>query len=446
MSAARTEPPPPGVLPQKRKRTRRGEAERAEFSVELETTTPLLGGSPELRKLDTVDVIRVPTIRGHLRFWWRALQTHHLTERKQFAQAEEALWGKAADQTGGRSQVEITVEIRSRDRLRPDHTNITAQTAGNYALWPARKAGEEPPAPRLMPGVRFRLTVSAPGSELSALRNTVRAWILFGGYGSRTRRGVGSLTVTGSHQTRAEWLPGVDEPEELRDELAESLQSLFGRDVFEPSDTPLQLPLLSGAKLLVGGLERDALKAWGTALDWLHHFRQGPDFAREPGNGPSGKSRWPEADKLRHLSGRHGHSPRYDKEPAWPRAEFGLPIVGRFVGAQEPPPFEIIWVDNERCEPQDRMASPLILKALPTLQGFRPCALWLARPALPGRVAIRMNTQILPNSYATPGYIGSKTDQAKYITLKAPLARNLSVQNAFLNWIVSKKRVVWVAP
>jgi CRISPR-associated protein Cmr1 len=35
-----------------------------------------LGGSPQTRTIDAVDIIRAATIRGHLRLWWRALYAH----------------------------------------------------------------------------------------------------------------------------------------------------------------------------------------------------------------------------------------------------------------------------------------------------------------------------------------------------------------------------------
>lgn len=41
-----------------------------------------------------------------------------------------------------------------------------------------------------MPGTQFRLTLIAAGSCETEVKNALRAWILFGGYGGRTRRGL----------------------------------------------------------------------------------------------------------------------------------------------------------------------------------------------------------------------------------------------------------------
>src|SRR5205823_4289309 len=108
------------------------------------------------------------------------------------------------------------------------------------------------------------------------------------------------------------------------------------------------------------------------------------NIARDPGNPAKtpktpGRSRWPEADKLRHLTKKFGHKARYLKgEPIWPRAGFGLPVGMRFRDADEPPNVQLNWIDNEN-KVQERLASPLILKPLATRDGFLPCALWLHR-------------------------------------------------------------------
>jgi CRISPR-associated protein Cmr1 len=275
---------------------------------------------------------------------------------------------------------------------------------------------------------------------------------------------VGSLTVIGDRRAQAEWLPSVEDPDELdpdelRREFGDALTRLFGRNVFEGGLPALPVPSLSGSTLLIGNHFRRERpqQAWQEALGWLRDFRQQPDFAREPGR-PPGRSRWPEADKLRHITGRLGHPPRYtDRTPAWPRAEFGLPIVGRFQGQGEPPDFQLTWQSDERPrDPQerikDRMASPLIVKALPTLQGFRPCALWLARTNPPGEVVAMERDERagrvmpIPGSNARFGFTGTPADQRKAIELRAPLARKPSVRDAFLDWVRGREGVEQIAP
>jgi CRISPR-associated protein Cmr1 len=443
-------------MPAPIRRSRRREPARESFSVEIETVTPILGGAPETRKIDMVDTIRVPTIRGHLRSWWRALQRDPelLSHPTEFAAAESAIWGKAADEKGGRSPVEITVEVVA--RTQPENGNIEINSPAGYALWPARGTRNEPVAPRRRPGVRFQLSVLVSQEHQRTVLNAVRAWVLFGGYGSRTRRGVGSLTVRAD---RRNWLPSAEDDEGWQEELRESLATLVDPGMFSPLATAPSFPVLAGSILLVGELTREAQASWHEALGWLRTFRQGVGVGRERGSGARpGRSRWPEADKLRHLTGRFGHEARYaDQTPAWPRAEFGLPIVGQFGGLGEPNPFQLTWqAHHGPLNPQelirDRMASPLIVKALPTVQGFRPCAIWLARANPPGEVIAMERDErtgkstSIPGSNARFGFVGSAADQRRAIDLRAPLARKGSVKAAFLDWVKTKDGVVQVAP
>src|SRR5690606_28066325 len=138
-------------------------------------------------------------------------------------------------------------------------------------------------------------------ADLREVKNSLRAWILFGGYGGRTRRGLGSLKVIAD---ASDWLPSAA--------TRDALSAVFGMDVFAaPTRAVGHVPWLGGAAIHVGKTGRDASKAWITALDWLKEFRQGTkgqpgDRAREPGTGKAQPQRpsisnWPEADKIRHM-------------------------------------------------------------------------------------------------------------------------------------------------
>jgi len=374
------------------------------------------------------------------------LQVREQGSAETLYQDESRLWGKAADKTGaGRSVVEISVHS-----IRPgtiDRGTSAAEGPGAYALWPARPPREGGgAAPSRLKGVRFTLTivVSSSDADLQAVRAALRAWVLFGGYGSRTRRGVGSLTVRGPDP--ASWLPKMDAEDDTGEELAVSLHALFSPRLFATPSAKTDYPSLQGATLLVGALERDGEAAWHTALSWLQRFRQAP-VGRDPRprGMPPGQSRWPEADKLRLLTNRTGHPPRYtDKTAAWPRADFGLPIVGRFKDRGEPRDFTLTWHDGK--DQRDRMASPVIVKALPTRQGYRPCVLWLSRNHPPGQViAIDTGTRNSPARFpAAFGSVGTAADHHQARKLHSPLAGKSSVKEAFLDWVRTHKDVVQV--
>lgn len=428
-------------MPPRRARAAATGGTREKLELPLRIVTPVLGGAAVPRTIDEVDIVRVPSVRGQLRFWWRALHAHLHPDPGDLYRAESALFGRAADEGGGRSAVEVRVRVDARGQVDDskiqlfDSKKDGPATPGAYALFPARaEAGGTPTAPRRLPGTRFTLELLAPTDRLEELIDVVRAWILFGGYGSRTRRGLGSLTVEGADRSR--WLP--NEPT-----LAE-FERLFGRDPFAAAGRPSETPRLAGASLLGGSAVQTAQDAWLTALHWLRDVRQGTKTgARNPGgnNRPS-ISNWPEADKIRHLTGKtRSHPPRHGRDPAWPRAAFGLPIVGQFQkvarngGAyDEPGPFELTWKDRDGLH--NRLASPLIVKAMPLASGkFVPIALWLER-AWPagGEVVLKMGRDVKPGSGAPFHKLLGNGDRAYF----QPLTGKTSLREAFLDWVATQ--------
>lgn len=437
-------------LPEKRYISCRGEQERCKISVDIKVVTPILGGAAGTREIDVLDVIRTSTIRGHLRFWWRALYGHKYPTSSQLYAKESELWGKAANEKGGRSLVRIAIDNKNPSKV--DDSDIQpGRTSGSYALWTARATNTgEPLAPRREAGTSFVLTVTAPTDREVEVKNTIRAWIIFGGYGSRTRRGLGSLTVT---QNSADFLPMTAE--------LDSFESLFGFNLFQSvSDTSTDCPSLSGASLFVGPELAQPETAWIEALDWLKNFRQGTygqegQRAREPGTPPSRPSRsnWPEPDKIRHLKRKTtAHNPRYNSIPVWPRASFGLPINGQFQKnsrdgnrrLDEPEPYKIKWKPSGKSEACNRLASPVIFKALPLSSGrFLPCVLWFNRAYPSGEVGLaNSENSIQPASCAPFDKLLAPGDQAKFAPLEAP-----NMRTAFLSWLRKNQvRVKVTAP
>ncbi|MCP3103974.1 type III-B CRISPR module RAMP protein Cmr1 [Myxococcus sp. K15C18031901] len=435
----------------------------ATFTVSLATITPILGGSTTLRKVDTVDVIRAPTIRGHLRFWWRALYGHQCATPRELAVRERALWGGMGGDEGTRSTVDVTVSVEPLGENMVDPSDIEQGAEGAYALWIAReqRSGEPKlPAERYRPGVRFRLVVRMPVEHQPEVENAVRAWILWGGYGSRTRRGLGSLTVTAEEER---WLPASSTGTALRQHLPGVM--LFGPTSVAPArDTPS----VCGARLVHGSDSRDAMRAWFKAVEWLRDFRQQqpPDsesihegkFARDRGSPtrPS-RSRWPEPDNVRLLlkppHGKWAHDVRKGKSAkvVWPRSSFGLPVPIRFQEKNrervpyvqlpqpksEPEEVELRWEDDKKV--RERLASPLVVKAMPLRGGkFVPIALWLHRAWPRGSVVLvrkKKGALPIPGSKAAFDAPIPPEDAALY----APLV-DANVRDAFLGWLKKHPR------
>lgn len=468
------------ALPARRNRTRLNGKECREIKIGIQTITPILGGGATARELDSVDVIRVPTIRGHLRFWWRALYGYQYgLDFEELYRRERELWGGADRDGAVKSSVEISVaSCRHPSTAEIDDADPNMRDISSYALWPARgqKRGPipVPAAKRLKENYSFDLHLAfspVNASTDAEIRNVLRAWILFGGYGSRTRRGVGSITV--QTDIWREWLPAAV--------TRECIKTLFNNDDILASSSSISaaMPSLRGAALIVGKKTTDKLNAWKEALGWLRNFRQDTDGgagnrARNPdpdGGNRASISNWPEADKIRQLSRPKpgttwAHPPRYSRDPAWPRASFGLPIIGKyqeknraqqkwgdlFPALDEPGEFELRWSPNSRSDNDEssvgsRLASPLIVKALPLADGqFVPCALWLNRAYPDGKVVLekKVGGTYTPvrGSEAPFDKIAGATDTLLF----NPLVGKATVREAFLDWLVSEKKCTQVAP
>ncbi len=475
---------PPSLLerPAPRSVTHRGEEKRATIRVTLRTVTPILGGGYRARDIDDVDIVRPATIRGHLRFWWRALHGDGAADPGDLFTREAGIWGRAADDGGGRSPVEVRVSV-DRESLRVATVQQCEKTADarSYATWTANQPGM--PTKQRLPGLRFEVTLTLPATKAfpkAEVENALRAWILFGGYGSRTRRGLGALTVEGDVENRRRWLP-VPPPRGGQQPLAwrKALTSVFcGVDPFAlPAATPGsaagrvagQTPRLAGAGLILGGgCEDDAIVAWDAAIAALRDFRQAQPqwgrkgdhdsaFARVRGESVRhpGRSNWPEPDAGRKLSGGGTHPLRYGGK-AWPRAGFGLPLTffKPIHGAGEIPEFTLCWRTGSRPDDQhDRLASALILKPMPLSDGhFVPMALWLLRAYPNGEVAISHGDSRAAASGAAFDTLVAPGDRPLFAPLDpavnpalASAVAPMRLRTAFMGWLASHGAVE-VAP
>jgi len=409
--------------------------------MDLVSTTPIFGGGVVAGQPDERVPIRVPSIRGHLRFWWRALRPAGMPADEMRA-GERRLFGGAAGEEGAASNVIVTVSGVQPSELDPSKPSFNS--ADGYALFPARGQQRQPDKPRWKPGIKFTLTVDVPATDVSSVRQALLAWILFGGYGGRTRRGLGSLACV-SEAARREWLPAAATMQAVAERL--------GSDVFANSKAvpSTDTPRFAGATLLAGPAGPSAHSAWMASLGMLRIFRQGDGLAREQGQGGRpGRSRWPEADKVRRLAGRQtAHEPRHNATPAWPRAAFGLPITaqfqkkardGRFYDPSEPEKFELVW-QAATGKTFDRLASPLILKPLALSNGqFAPIALWLDRAFPDGMVVAKISDR------DTRRRIDQTTTAAPFDRILAdgdkplfqPLVGHSSVRDAFLSWVLTQ--------
>jgi CRISPR-associated protein Cmr1 len=388
-------------------RTQRLAATLASTSYDINVITPLFGGGFEASKNDSVTLVRVPAIRGHLRFWWRATRGAQFEKSNELWRKEAEIWGSTTEP----SRVEITVKLR-RSAGRESCKGLAARGRLGYALFPFQgNDRENKPYAEYTRDAQFTLNLRYPEELAAEIKAALWAWVNFGGLGARTRRGCGALfcrdLAPDSANTVGEWL--------------RNNRAAFGLSTTKTRGWPIL------GKVRVDSEPLSPEQAWNKAITLLYRFRQG-EFGRNAGqNGQPGRSRWPEADSIRALTGdaepRHAKSTTLDApatSPAFPRASLGLPIVFHFHfnDRQDPAQLELYpaWTDKAR-EDLTRMASPIILRPLAVGNGTRALAM-IVRLMAPTPAALRFSdgSRFKDGSGGrfTGGSVISRSDLAAY--------------------------------
>lgn len=358
------------------------------LELDLHVVTPLFGGGANAREVDRERPVNAKSVRGHLRFWWRACRGAQFANVQDLFQAEAKIWGS----TELPASVEVEIETLKKGRPirwadyketynKKGQKQISLKRDPNYpayALFPFQgeidKGVVKQDASGALKDVQFHLCLTGPEMHRAEVEAAVWAWIMFGGVGARTRRGCGTLSCT---------------EERFRPNLG-ALVDVAGQHLRQ-GGCRLPIPLLHQARILLGppvgaaNGQRPEQKAWVKAIEAMQEFRQGYDIGRKAG---PGQSFWPEPDSIRDMTNiwTSWHIPIFRGEQFYPidgagrfypRADLGLPIVFKFKDSQDPPQQTL----QAQGDKMTRMASPIILKALPlTKTTAVPMALLLNAP------------------------------------------------------------------
>ena len=324
-------------------------------SYDCELVTPMYGGGVIAGEVDEKMPIRASAIRGQLRFWWRLLAKHKYGLSPEKLRASEFdLWGGLGEKEPKASKVWVRV-FGMKGLECSSSPESWAKAA--YALFPAQA-----PTRLAQPGLCWQLqigfTADLDAEKREKAIEALRWWASFGGVGARTRRGLGAVKVS-------------------------DLKPVSEEEVEKAGCEPLRLRSPG----------KDAVNCWQDAVQKLKTFRQGENVGRNPraqdSKSPAGRSRWPEADAVRRISGQNSdlHQPKHIAGNLFPRAAFGLPIIFHFRGKGEPPKHTLKTVAS------DRMASPLILKPYLSAEGkWHAAALLLPHRHL-DQLSLKLNCQ-----------------------------------------------------
>ena len=177
-------------------------------TFECETITPMFlagadGITPELR---------VPSIKGALRFWWRAMNGYLPVNELRKKEAE--IFGGVAEQKG-KSELILRLDFPNQQdvigtNLKNDYGlkwqfsggKLAGPHAGiGYLLYSTTLKGRERPFFRAQGKFQssFRFSLTIKSRKEGYLKHAVAAfWVLahLGGLGTRVRRGAGNIAVT----------------------------------------------------------------------------------------------------------------------------------------------------------------------------------------------------------------------------------------------------------
>lgn len=391
--------------------------------------TPLFGGGVTPGKADPVTTVRATEVRGHLRFWWRAINGGAFATIDELKQHENAIWGSTEapsaihigllrNQTKpGDSEAAYRVEL-VKGKPKP----VASERVASYAAFPLqpdkdeqKKLGWESEAVRL--NVSFVLTLAYPKALTTHVQHALWAWETFGGIGARTRRGFGALQYLDNRT------PYLAQPTDIKHHIQNTLEQWSSpRSLL--TDVPLLTPQL---RFKITSVFDDAVTAWKDLVSALNEFRQ-DRYGKK-----YGLSKWPEANEIR----------RYHKLPTklpegepntrlvrkFPRAVFGLPIVFHMPHDRIAGDIILQGIPDEgRNRKYDRLASPLILRPLPCANGkYVGLAAVLDAPAQPPMGLM------LEGAPGNPEVSAALTHTEA--TQIAPLSGYVDVLQAFLNWL-----------
>ncbi len=283
----------------------------------IQVITPIFGGGVKPGENDLEMIIRPSSIRGHLRFWWRATRGAKFETAAQLFDREGEVWGTSDSPSPVAIQISQPSFGSLRQRTASDYYGFKSKYGPeSYVLFPAR----ENESPICKEGFSFQLKINwlkheklqyLRDQENAALRRekkppkaekiddigpdieaAIWAWTNFGGIGSRTRRGCGALfckeTAPQNVASIGKWYK----------------DHLNGSGFVQPQQRAW--PTLP-AKILIDSTEGKPVEEWAAVIDIMRFFRQGVGVGRNPGNSSNsrmpGRSLWPEPETIRKITG-----------------------------------------------------------------------------------------------------------------------------------------------
>ncbi|MDD5392737.1 MAG: type III-B CRISPR module RAMP protein Cmr1 [Thiothrix sp.] len=168
--------------------------------------TPMFIGDAEQK----ASGISPASVKGALRFWWRALMWGKVGDLKELHKQESALFGSSADKGNAAAfTLRVISEKLTKTTTGATHSEFTKQAAARYLgyglmeAFASRAKGTQ--AGQLVrdclnENQTFTVTLTSFNPLEDSLKQALMLFGLIGGLGSRTRHGMGSITLEALHE------------------------------------------------------------------------------------------------------------------------------------------------------------------------------------------------------------------------------------------------------
>ncbi len=178
------------------------------ITFEIETITPMFLAGADQSKAE----LRAASIKGLLRFWWRALQTE--TDLVKLRNRESQIFGAPDEKIGGSSfSIRITyngtfkgttsdlpkhnIVVTSQSRGKTFPVNILEYLAYGPCTYDKHKKKNLIIREYIQSGFKFKIHMTIIGEKfLNEILRAMYVFDLFGGIGSKSRNGFGSFSIS----------------------------------------------------------------------------------------------------------------------------------------------------------------------------------------------------------------------------------------------------------
>ncbi|HDL09997.1 MAG TPA: type III-B CRISPR module RAMP protein Cmr1 [Candidatus Omnitrophica bacterium] len=201
-----------------------------EITLNLEAVTPIFIAGADQQNIEN-EGLRAPSLRGLLRWWFRALAGGNIDTIKRLKDEECKIFGS----TDKKSTINVVSQERKVERARfkdvmSDVMNSGGRDQGHKYLWFSMTYGGNENREIYLPGSTFTITLRSNDTEkLNITLGSLWCVIYLGGIGTRSRRGGGSLKVTDSEGV--DYLDFVFDGESVNSAkrfIEDNLQKIFG--------------------------------------------------------------------------------------------------------------------------------------------------------------------------------------------------------------------------